>query len=136
MAKFAATKGNGKLLSNVDVCKTQVGDSVIPLPYSNQAELQNAGGTADKVLIVGEEAIHLGSTINESTTDPPVTSPNIIGGVISGITNGKCAFYLGSQKVFIQGQMAVRKDDAASQNKMNCFGKVNSTSQTKVIING
>ncbi len=129
----AATKGAGQAISNLDVCKTQAGNSVIIVPYTNTAKLSDAESTADKVIIVGEEAINLASKITSSVTGP---NPNIIGGLCSGTINGKCKFAIGSLKVFLQGQCAIRRSDPTTQNSINCFGQVKTTSQTKVIING
>lgn len=133
-AMNAATKAAGQAISTVDICLTQQGDVVVGLPYTNTAQLPQAEHCAQKVKIVGAEALHVGSKIKKSVTGPP--NPGLHGGVISGITNGKCMFTGGSAKVKIEGQAAVRLNDPTSQNSGNCIGTVKTPSQVKVMING
>ncbi|WP_027186290.1 DUF4150 domain-containing protein [Desulfovibrio inopinatus] len=129
----AATKAGGMALSEVDVCKTQVGDAVVPIPYPNTAELNKAEGVSTKVKIVDHEAVTLASSVPSSITGP---APGLIGGVISNTLNGKCKFIAGSLKVNIEGHPAIRLNDPTTQNKKNCEGSVAVPSQLKVIING
>ncbi len=130
----AATKAAGQAISNADICFTQQGEIIVQLPYTNTAQLAQAEHCAQKVKIVGTNAIHVGSKIKNSVTGPP--NPGLHGGVISGTTNGKCIFTGGSAKVKIEGQAAVRLNDPTSQNKGNCIGTVKTPSQAKVMING
>lgn len=128
---FAATKGGGQALSNMDTCKTQAGNTVIVVPYPNQAQLTEAQGAALKVKIVDSEALNLSSNITSSVTGP---GAGLIGGVFSNTLNSKCKFFAGSAKVKIEGKPAVRLNDATTQNNVNCSGEVKTPSQTKVKI--
>lgn len=127
----AATNAGGQALSSTDVCKTQVGNAVVPIPYPNTVQLADAEGFSQKVLLAGGNALTLASSVTSSITGP---GPNIIGGVVSSTMNNKCKFTTGSTKVFIEGHPAVRLNDPSMQNKNNCPGMVNSPSQTKVQI--
>lgn len=129
---FAATKASGGLaVSQADVCKTQVGNAVVPVPYPNQAELQKANVPAQKVKIVDAAALNLSSKVTSSITGP---GAGIIGGTISNVVNGVCTFVSGSAKVKIEGKPAVRLNDPTKQNSINCDGTVAAPSQTKVKI--
>ncbi len=129
----AATKAAGMALSEEDICKTQVGESVVPIPYPNTAQLQNAEGFSAKVKIVEHEALTVSSSVPSSMTGPGI---GLIGGVISNTLNGECKFVVGSTKVKIEGHPALRLNDPTTQNKRNCEGSVAVPSQLKVIING
>lgn len=129
----AATKGGGEAVSPVDICKTQVGEAEVPIPYPNLAELSNAQDCSEKVVIAGSNALNLGSSISSSTTGPGV---GLIGGLVSNTLNGECRFTAGSTKVIIEGQPALRLNDPTTQNKNNCEGTIAAPSQAKVLING
>lgn len=128
---FAATKAGGEATSRIDCCLTEVGDSVEPLLYSNRAQLTDAMLAAEKVKIVGGNALNLSSYMRSLTV---CTNPNVICGVFSGTLNGVCQFKNGSVKVKIQGQPAVRLNDITTHNNGNCLGSVTTPSQTKVQI--
>jgi len=105
---------NGKLMT-VDVCLTQVGNSVVPIPYPNVAQSSDADKTASSVLINGEPACTTDSVFAKSKGDEPGNKK----GVKSGKKGDEASFLSGSQNVQIEGTSAVRALDMMVSNKQN-----------------
>ncbi len=132
---FAVTNLGGMATATVpDVCNTPAPPAPpVPIPYPNivQGTTLSAGKLAKKVTIANGKAAHLKSETMLSSGDEAGT----VGGVASAKFIGKMNFNLGSMKVKIEGQSAVRMGDMTSHNQKNTIGAFNAPSQSKVMIN-
>lgn len=113
--RTAVHAGSGGILTTVDICKTQVGPSVIPLPYTNIAKTEDADNTAATVFINGYPVCTAASTLAISTGDQAGKH----GGIRSGTTEGVAEFLTHSPDVFIEGFPAVRMGDLMISNNGN-----------------
>jgi len=112
----AVTSGsNGMLLTFPDVCKTQVGPAVVPIPYPNIAQSADLDKGSKKVMIEGKPASLESSTFSKSTGD----EAGSLKGIISSAGQGEAKPLLFSPTVFIEGKAVVRNTDIFSSNKMN-----------------
>lgn len=135
---FAMTNQSGMLMSTgpTDVCKTPAPPAPpVPMPYPNMSQMTmaNTGTMAKKVSISGSKAATQKTETNMSSGD----EPGVAGGVVSNKNMGKCGFLMGSMKVKIEGNPAVRMGDTTKHNNMpnNCVGTAVQPSQQKVQIN-
>ncbi|GAA0820386.1 hypothetical protein GCM10009111_25740 [Colwellia asteriadis] len=113
--RTAVHADSGGVLQTIDVCMTPTPVSVIPIPYCNVAQSSDAASTASSVQINGNPACNLGSNFSQSTGDEAGTRK----GIISGVTQGKAEFLIGSADVFIEGVCAVRQGDLMISNSKN-----------------
>lgn len=105
---------NGKLMT-VDICLTQIGNSVVPIPYMNVAESKDADNTADSVTIDGNPACNQDSTFAKSRGDEPGGKK----GIRSGKKGAEASFIMGSPTVSIIGRPAVRALELMVSNAKN-----------------
>lgn len=119
MAKPIARK-QGVCMAFPDVCLTPAGNSQVPIPYPNIAQLSSADGASSDVLAGGIEVILEGSEIANSSGGEAGTG----GGVTSGTQNDKCTFTSFSSTVKANGKGIVRQLDQTSQNNGNAQGFV------------
>ncbi len=108
----------GKALATIpDICKTPFPPPVgtIPLPYPNIAESKDLKNGSILTQIDGQSVALAGSSIATSRGD----EIGILGGIISGCTNGEAFFIKWSQNVTIEGRPVVRKTDMMIMNKIN-----------------
>jgi hypothetical protein len=127
-----ATMAGGMCLGFPDVCKTQVGPVVVPIPYPNIGTLAVGEGTTTKVLISNMPAYTQESKLPLSNGDEAGAE----GGVISGMIMGEIAFRTASSKVSLQGQKAVVLTAMTAHNGSNAnfpAGALLAPSQAKVI---
>ncbi|TYK64485.1 DUF4150 domain-containing protein [Colwellia echini] len=114
-----AHKGSGGMsIAFPDVCKTQVGPAVVPIPYPNigMASDTDKGPKAvktDKKMPMVKGAIYKKSTGDE---------PGIHKGLISSKTKGECEFMMYSFDVKFEGKNACRMGDPLFHNKKNIMG--------------
>jgi hypothetical protein len=114
-----AHKGSGGMsIAFPDVCKTQVGPAVVPIPYPNigMASDTDKGPksvTVDKKMPMVKAAIYKQSAGDE---------PGIHKGIISGKTKGECEFMLYSFDVKFEGKNVCRMGDMLFHNKKNIMG--------------
>ncbi|MFY0663856.1 MAG: DUF4150 domain-containing protein [Natronospirillum sp.] len=113
--RTAVHAGSGGILNTIDVCKTQIGNSIVPIPYPNIAESKDADATASTVFINGHPACTAASVFASSTGDQPGKK----GGLRSGSTQGAAEFITSSPNVFIEGEPAVRMGDLMVSNDGN-----------------
>lgn len=113
--RTAVHQDSGGILQTVDVCNTTVGTSVVPIPYPNVAQSSDADSTASSVKINGNPACNLNSNFAKSTGDQAGDKK----GVVSGTTEGKAEFLMGSFDVYIEGKPAVRQGDLMVSNNKN-----------------
>jgi uncharacterized Zn-binding protein involved in type VI secretion len=118
-----------------DVCKTQTGPTVTPIPYPNMGDtsMTQPGTLVMNVMICAEPALNLGSIIALSEGD----QAGALGGVESEVIMEIITFTSGSTTVNIGGQPAVRVGDPTCHNNSNTVGIVTSSgSQVTVSANG
>jgi len=112
----AVTSGsNGMLLTFPDVCKTQVGPAVVPIPYPNIAQSADLDKGSKKVMIEGKPASLESSTFSKSTGD----EAGSLKGIISSAGQGEAKPLLFSPTVKVEGKAGVRNTDIHVSNKMN-----------------
>ncbi|HTN67413.1 MAG TPA: DUF4150 domain-containing protein [Burkholderiaceae bacterium] len=128
---FAVTKQNGQCFAMPDVCKTPAPPAPpVPIPYPNIAMPMMGNPATTKVLISGMPALTKSSKITISNGD----QAGVAGGVASSKIMGPAEFIMGSMKVKLEGNPAVRLGDPTKQNDGNAVGTVLAPSQAKVMI--
>lgn len=130
---FAVTKQNGQCMAMPDVCKTPAPPAPpIPIPYPNISMPMMGMPCTLKVLICGMPALTKASKISLSNGN----QPGVAGGLVSGKIMGATEFILGSLKVKLEGNPAVKLGDPTKQNDGNAVGSVLVPSQAVVMIMG
>ncbi|TDY97876.1 UNVERIFIED_ORG: uncharacterized protein DUF4150 [Herbaspirillum seropedicae] len=128
---FAVTKQAGQCMAMPDVCNTPIPPAgPVPIPYPNIAMPMMGNPATTKVMISGMPALTKSSKITMSNGD----QPGVNGGVVSGKIMGPAEFIMGSMKVKLEGNPAVRMGDTTKQNDGNAVGAVLVPSQVKVMI--
>ncbi|SOC21958.1 uncharacterized protein DUF4150 [Rhodobacter sp. JA431] len=103
-----------------DVCKTPVGSSLVPIPYSIVAKQGDDANTVPTVRMTGLRAHNMGSLTTKCTGDAPGTGT----GVKSGTVGSVCEPKGHSNSVRIAGKWAVRDADEWWMNSKNTVGKL------------
>lgn len=98
-----------------DVCKTQCGNVVIPIPYPNIAKSSDTAKGSTSVKVDSSSIMLKGSNFSTSTGD----EPGSIGGIASGCTKGIAEFINYSFDVKVDGKNVCRLGDMMIQNKKN-----------------
>lgn len=106
---------SGVAINFPDVCKTQCGPPVVPIPYPNIAKSSDTAKGSTSVKIDGNPIMLKDSNFSTSTGD----ETGAIGGVVSGCTKGKAEFINYSFDVKIDGKNVPRLGDMMIQNKKN-----------------
>jgi len=101
-----------------DVCKTQCGPPVIPIPYPNFGQASDTAKgpksvKTDKKMPMVKKAIYSKSTGDE---------PGSLGGIISGVNKSECEFMMYSFDVKFEGKNVCRMGDPLFHNKKNIVG--------------
>lgn len=120
-----------------DVCMTPVPLALLPVPYPNVAQLDQATGITniqDKELVVGSDRVHVllkDSEIPTSSGDEAGSS----GGVKSRKIKGRCIIISASQSVLYgpNKQGIARFMDQTQQNDENTYGVVLSAFPTVLV---
>ncbi len=113
--RTAVHKGSNGVLTTIDVCKTKIGKSTVPIPYTNIARSADAAQTASTVFVNGNPVCHKNSIFAKSTGDEPGNRK----GIKSGTIKGKAEFITASSNVYIEGIAAVRQGDMMVSNNGN-----------------
>ncbi|MCP4325610.1 MAG: DUF4150 domain-containing protein, partial [Alteromonadales bacterium] len=114
-------KGSGdKALGGPDICKTQIGNAVVPIPYPNSSKSADLKAGSKSVKINNQSAALKTSTFSCSTGD----QAGKLGGLISGTTKSETAFISYSFDMKIEGKNVVRHADMTTHNKKNTIGMV------------
>lgn len=92
-----------------DVCKTPVGSSVVPVPYSSIAFLGSSNRTDGSVRINGKQAFML----NSRTPNSIGTEPGVQKGVAQAGHLGPAAVKRATGSVFMSGWAATKHQDPA-----------------------
>lgn len=135
---FAMTNQGGMMMSTgpIDICLTQAGPVVVPVPYPNlsQMTMTNSGTLSTKVKFAGAKAATQKTETNMSNGDEAGTN----GAPVNGRNMGKCGFLKGSMKVKVEGNPAVRMGDMTKHNGQpnNAVGTATVPSQFVVNVNG
>ena len=112
-------KGSGGMnMVFPDVCKTQCGPPVVPIPYPNIGKAGDTSKGTKKVKIDKKMAMVKGAKYSKSTGD----EAGSLKGIISSTTSGECEFMLYSFDVKLEGKNACRMGDPLFHNKKNIIG--------------
>lgn len=114
-----AHKGSGGMsMVFPDVCKTQCGPPVVPIPYPNLGKALDTSKGPKSVKTNGEMPMVKGAQYSTSTGDEPGT----LKGIISSTTKGVCEFMMYSFDVKFEGKNVCRLGDPLWHNKKNIMG--------------
>lgn len=105
----------GTLITCPDVCRTPVGNSVVPIPYTNVARSKDTANGSKSVLVDGNPIMLKDSVFSKSTGDEPGTAK----GIVSGTTGGVATFHNYSFDVKVEGRNVCRRLDPMTSNKGN-----------------
>ena len=98
-----------------DVCKTQVGNDVVPIPYMIISQLEWAENTVSHTQLTGLKAFNMNARTKKVTGD----EPGALGGVKSGVNMGWCRPQSNKSTVFVDGAELVQNENLY---EMNCAG--------------
>ena len=98
-----------------DVCKTPVGNTVVPIPYMIISMLDWSDKTVSHTKLTGMKAFNMNARTNKVTGDEPGT----VGGVKSGVNRGWCRPQSNKSNVFVDGAELVQNNNLY---EMNCAG--------------
>lgn len=109
-------KGSGGVsVAAPDVCLTQVGNAVVPIPYPNIARSSDLANGAASVLADGNPMGHEKSQFSTSTGDEAGSRKGVASGTVKGIAE----FVSFSPNVFVEGNAVVRGFDLMIHNTKN-----------------
>jgi len=113
-------KGSNATATNTapDVCLTQVGNAVVPIPYPNIAKSSDLSGGAKTVKVDGQSAAIDGCCYSKSVGDDAGNRK----GVASGTHKDKAEFINTSNDVYCEGKGVGRNTDAMKHNNGNTVG--------------
>jgi len=101
-----------------DVCKTQCGPPIIPIPYPNTGKAADTSKGPKSVKTDGKMPMVKGAQYSTSTGD----EAGVHKGIISGKTKGVCEYLMYSFDVKFEGKNVCRLGDPLWQNKKNILG--------------
>ena len=120
--------GDGIIVScTPDICKTPVGSSLVPVPYSIYGKQGDDANTATSVRYTGKRAHNMGSLTTRSMGDAPGTGTGVKSGTVGGICEPKGH----SNAVRVEGKWAVRHTDEWWMNSRNTVGKLTYVQSTE-----
>jgi hypothetical protein len=112
-------KGSGGMsIVFPDVCKTQCGNAVVPIPYPNIGKASDTSKGPKKVKLDGKMPMVKGSKYSKSSGD----EAGSLKGVASGTNKAECEFMMYSFDVKFEGKNACRLGDPMFHNKKNIMG--------------
>lgn len=121
---FANTLGidhkgsGGKSIVFPDVCKTQIGNAVVPIPYPNIGKSVDTAKGPKSVKTDGQMPMVKGAIYTKSTGDQAGSKK----GISSGTIEGECEFMMYSFDVKFEGKNVCRLGDPLFHNKKNIMG--------------
>ncbi|WP_373635468.1 DUF4150 domain-containing protein [Yoonia sp. SS1-5] len=117
MQSAARHSGKGATITCLapDVCKTQVGSAVVPIPYMIISKLDWSDKTVSSTKLTGLEAFNMDARTNKVTGD----EPGKLGGVKSGVNQGWCRPQSNKTSVFVDGAELLQNNNLY---EMNCSG--------------
>lgn len=102
----------GTVVTSPDVCQTQAGIAVVPIPYVNTARSTDTTQGSTTVTMDSNPVMLSGSVFSTSSGDEPGT----IGGISSGVNKGKARFITTSSDVIVEGKPVGRRLDLMVSN--------------------
>lgn len=102
----------GTVVTSPDVCNTQVGSAVLPIPYVNIASSVDTAQGSSTVTMDGNPVMTKSSVFSASCGD----ESGQIGGISSGVIQGKAKFVTTSNDVLVDGQPIGRRCDLMVSN--------------------
>ena len=105
----------GTLNTSPDVCLTPMGNSVVPIPYSNSATSKDTANGSTSVFVDGNPIMLKDSIFSKSAGD----EPGVAFGVGSGTTGGVAKFTNYSFDVKVEGRNVCRRLDPMTSNNGN-----------------
>lgn len=113
--------GDGIIVSvTPDVCKTPVGSSLPPIPYSITAVQADDANTVATVRYTKKRAHNMASLVTKCTGDQPGTGTGIKSGTVGSVCHPKTH----SNNVRVRGKWAIRHNDVWEMNNRNTVGKL------------
>lgn len=103
-----------------DVCKTPVGSSLPPVPYSITAKQGDDANTVSTVRMTKKRAHNMASLVTKCTGDQPGTGTGVKSGTVGSVCHPKGH----SSNVNIEGKPALRHTDEWHMNNKNTVGKL------------
>lgn len=114
-----AHKGSGgKSIVFPDVCKTQIGNAIVPIPYPNIGQSADTDKGAKSVKTDGQMPMVKGAVYKKSSGDEAGSKK----GLISGTNKDQCEFMMYSFDVKFEGKNVCRMGDPLFHNKKNIMG--------------
>lgn len=101
-----------------DVCKTQCGPPVIPIPYPNIGKAGDTTKGTKTVKVDKEMAMIKSAKYSKSTGD----EAGALKGIISSTNRGECEYMMYSFDVKMEGKNVCRLGDPLFHNKKNIVG--------------
>lgn len=111
-----------------DVCKTPVGSSLPPVPYSIAAKQGDDANTVSTVRMTKKRAHNMASLVTKCTGDQPGSGTGIKSGTVGSVCHPKTH----SGSVNIEGKPAIRHTDQWYMNNKNTVGKLIFTKTMKI----
>ncbi|MBU0992391.1 MAG: DUF4150 domain-containing protein [Proteobacteria bacterium] len=108
-------KSDGTSVAFPDICLTQCGPPVVPIPYPNIGKSSDLDNGAQTVTADGQPMGHEKSFFSKTTGDEAGDKK----GVASGTTGAKAEFVSFSFDVFVEGKSVVRANDLMIHNNKN-----------------
>ncbi|MBU1172247.1 MAG: DUF4150 domain-containing protein [Proteobacteria bacterium] len=108
-------KSDGTSVAFPDICLTQCGPPVVPIPYPNIGKSSDLDNGASTVTADGQPMGHEKSFFSKTTGDEAGDKK----GVASGTTAAKAEFVSFSFDVFVEGKSVVRANDLMIHNNKN-----------------
>lgn len=102
----------GTVVTSPDVCNTPVGGAVVPIPYVNIASSADTARGSSTVTMDGNPVMIKSSVFGASCGD----EAGKIGGIASGVIQGKAKFVTTSNDVLVDGQPTGRRCDLMVSN--------------------
>ena len=102
----------GTVVTSPDICNTQVGSAVVLIPYVNIAKSVDTDQGSSTVTMDGNPVMIKTSVFSTSSGD----EAGKIGGIASGVTQGKAKFVTTSHDVLVNGQPIARRCDLMVSN--------------------
>lgn len=105
-------ESGGTVVTTPDVCLTQAGGAVVPVPYVNVAKSEDTDLGSSTVTMDGNPVMTRTSVFRTSCGD----EAGKIGGITSGVVRGKAKFITTSFDVLVEGQPIGRRCDLMISN--------------------
>ena len=101
-----------------DVCKTQIGNAIVPIPYPNIGKAEDADKGPKSVVVDGKMPMVKGAVYTKSSGDEAGSKK----GLMSGTNKDECEFMMYSFDVKFEGKNVCRLGDPLFHNKKNIMG--------------